>query len=131
MRFYHLDLLADLGTRRLTWRRLGVLLRYLPRGSAYMQAIFGDRARWGPTDYLLASLIDIVQVGNYLAEITASNKQLKGNTPRAPKAIPRPGDAAVALRSAGGRTPNEVDRLLSDWRTGRLVMVQTEAKEVT
>jgi hypothetical protein len=109
---------------------LGVLLRYLPRESAYAQAVFGDRARWGPTEHLLASLIDVSQVGNYLAEITASNRQLKGNAPTAPKPIPRPGEV-VPVRSVGGRSPADVAKLLGDWRSGRLTMIETEAKEVT
>ncbi|HET8931317.1 MAG TPA: hypothetical protein VFN21_11720 [Acidimicrobiales bacterium] len=45
-----------MGTLRLSWRRLGVLLRQLPLESATATAQAGG-PQWGPTEYLLRALI--------------------------------------------------------------------------
>ena len=115
MRFYHIDLLADLGTRRLTWRRLTVLLNHLPRESAYVQAVVGDTARWGDTEHLLAGLIDVVQVGNYYTQVLASNRQFK-EAPKPPPVFPRPGDKPDRGKRPGRTYTREQMREILDRR---------------
>jgi hypothetical protein len=103
-----------------------VLLRYLPRESSFVQAVAGETARWGNTEHLLAGLIDVVQVGNYLTEVLASNRQIRGE-PKPPKPIRRPGDNPdIARRPARSYTRAEMREIL-DRRRG--VIDQTE--EVT
>lgn len=102
MRFYHLDLFAALGTPRLTWRRLGVLLHHLPRESAYVQAVAGARAMWGHSEYLLARLIDEVRTGNHMFE----RVNFKGR-PAPPRPLPRPGDPPSQLVIQGRRYSRE------------------------
>lgn len=47
------------------WRRLGVLVRHLPRHSATSQAINGPAvAEWGQTEELLASVVDVLVAVN-------------------------------------------------------------------
>lgn len=129
MRFYHVDLPADLGTRRLTWRRLAVLLSHLPRESAYVQAVAGDTARWGDTEHLLAGVIDSIRVGNFYTAMAASNRRFK-DPPSPPCPIPRPGDESARKRNAHGYSQDQVNDLLAKWRSGDLEMVDT-AVEVT
>lgn len=116
LRFYNIDVCADLGTPRLTWRRLVVLLNHLPRESAYVQAVGGDRLKWGDTEHLLAGVIDQQQVTNYL--LTRAN--FKSNR-AAPKPIRRPGDTLERDRSNGSTlgnrkyTETEMRRILDSW----------------
>lgn len=116
MRFYHIDLLADLGTDRLTWRRLAVLLRYLPREAAYVQAVGGPATQWSATEHLLAGVIDVVQVGNYLT----TRAHFKGN-PDPPKPVRRPGDRPERSNRLGNRsyTKDQMRKILDRWRKGK------------
>lgn len=86
LRFWNLDLPADLGTMRLTWRRLGILVNNLPHESATLRAMHGHAADWSVTDYLLAGVIDVLQGGNW---------QRGGGKGRKPKPIERPKSALV------------------------------------
>ena len=101
LRFYRVDL-ADLFTGRLTWRRLRVLIAGLPPEAATVRALLGDAAHWGVSDYLLALIADLLNVGNWQ----------RGNPRKTskPKPIPRPG----ARRALGNRslTPEQFDRLM-------------------
>ena len=120
MRFYHLDLYADLGTDRLTWRRLGVLLTHLPRESSYVQAVGGERARWGDVEHLLAGVIDVVQIGNFYTQVLASNRQFK-DAPKPPKPFMRPGDKPARTgKRVGDRsyTQAQMRAILDRWRKG-------------
>ena len=82
MRFWQLDLHADLGTDRLSWRRLSVLLAHLPDESATRRQLIGhDFAAWGVTEHLLAAAVDVLQ---------ASNWQRGGGKGQRPKPLPRP-----------------------------------------
>lgn len=83
LRYYQLDLLADLAGPRLSWRRLGVLIRQLPREAATTRAAAGEAAAWGDAEHLLASIVDVLNAANW----QRSGKQ---NAPR-PKPLPRPG----------------------------------------
>lgn len=122
MRFYHLDVWADLGTDRLTWRRLAVLLRHLPRESAYVQAVGGDTVRWGDSEHLLAGILDVVQIGNFYTQVLASDRRLKGD-PKPPKPLERPGDRKK--RAKASRTVAQIAGTLEAWREGRLEMTET------
>lgn len=77
MRYHRLDLQADLGTDRLPYRRLGVLLAHLPRESAYVQAVAGPVALWGQTEHLLATIVDTIVQLNHNYVQAHSKKTLK------------------------------------------------------
>lgn len=124
LRYYQIDLPAALGTNRLTWRRLRVLLGHLPRESAFVQADRGQSARWGELEHLVASVIDVLQAGNYLT--TRAHFQGK---PKPPTPIRRPGDPQG--RGHIGRrkyTPEQMRQKLDHWGEG---MVAVGAREVT
>lgn len=93
-----------------------MLLRHLPRDSAYVQAVNGERARWGDTEHLLAGIIDVLQAGNYLT----TRAHFKGNQ-QPPKPMRRPGDRpAVDGKRVGNRsrTNAEMAEILARWRAG-------------
>ncbi len=75
--------LDDLGTERLTWRDLWVIVNNLPRSSALVRAVAGTDAEWGLLEHLTAVVADAVEVGNW-------QRQGKASAPK-PKPIPRPG----------------------------------------
>jgi hypothetical protein len=82
LRFWHLDMARDLGTDRLTWRRLGVLIGTLPPESATLREINGpEYSAWQTTDYLLAAVVDVLQGANW---------QRGGGKGARPKPLPRP-----------------------------------------
>lgn len=94
LRFYGLDL-AEIGTLRLSWRRLGVLIRQLPRDAATVQAAAGPTARWGDVEHLLAGIFDALNVHNWqYATVHAP----KGKKPKRPKPLPRPGTQRAPSR---------------------------------
>lgn len=98
-----------------------MLLQHLPRESAYVQAVAGDEVRWGATEYLLAALIDAIQVGNY----QRARAHFKGK-PNPPKPILRPGDRSPDR--LGGRqvyTRDEMRRMLDHWGEGVVDMIET------
>lgn len=90
-RYYGLRL-ADLCAGRLTWRRLGVLVRQLPLESATVRSVRGAEP-WGATEHLLATVAETLAWANW--------QRGGGKGPR-PKHIRRPGapDAATHI----GRT---------------------------
>ena len=82
LRFWQIDLHRDLGTDRLSYRRLTVLIEHLPRESATLQQMLGaDYVAWGATEHLLALLADILQGANW---------QRSGGKGSKPKPLPRP-----------------------------------------
>lgn len=85
MRFYGIDLARHLGTDRLTWRRLDVLIAYLPRDSATVREVHGEKVAWGPTEHLLASAVDLLAAGVWQR---GGDKKAKR-----PQPVPRPGEA--------------------------------------
>lgn len=89
MRYYGLDLL-DLGTARLSWRRLARLIRHLPRESCTARAIDPTATAWSDSDYLLALVVDGVNASNYLLR---SAPHFKHPPRKPPKPTWRPGDA--------------------------------------
>jgi hypothetical protein len=82
LRFWQLDLHRDLGTDRLSYRRLTVLIEHLPRDSATLQKLLGhEYVSWGPTEHLLAVVVDVLQGANW---------QRSGGKGSKPKPLPRP-----------------------------------------
>lgn len=81
----------------MTWRRLGVLIRHLPKDSATVRSVAGDAADWTTGDYLLAVAVDHLAVANWQRSSTP-----KKPAPR-PKPVPRPkvpdGRDATEIRS--------------------------------
>jgi hypothetical protein len=94
--------------RRLTWRRLGVMVRHLPPESAtktalrngmteaeYRQASQGgdpSQGQWSHTDMLLASLIDAVRRTEYVMI------RVNGGKGKPPEPFPRPGASSRPRR---------------------------------
>lgn len=48
-----------------TLRRVKVLCRHLPRGSALWREIHGEVVDWGPAEHLLALIADVLQLANW------------------------------------------------------------------
>lgn len=84
-----------------------MIVANLPRTSATAHAMFGERVEWGPTEYLLADLIDVVQIGNW-------QRQGKKGAPK-PKPVPRPG--ATQTRKFG-KDPIPLTQFDDWWESG-------------
>lgn len=93
LRWFHVDLL-DVGTVGLSWRRLGSLVACLPPESLVVAVASGER-QWGPTEHLLASVVDAVEINTWM--VAAVNSA--GKRPQRPKPVPRPGVRSEAKRS--------------------------------
>lgn len=107
MRFYGIDLVADLGQPRLSWRRLAVLLKHLPRESSFAQVQFGERVRWSDQEHLLALIADAIRVGNW-------QRQGDKRKPR-PDSLPRPGaTTAPPIERRTTLTPRQMHARLKD-----------------
>ena len=74
--------IRDLGSERLTYRRLRVLLENAPRDSAFVRSVGGAAAVWSLTDHLLALAIDT---------LTLANWQRGGSKGKRPEPLERPG----------------------------------------
>lgn len=112
LRYYGLDIQADLGTERVTWRRLKALIGQLPRGSATARSMHGAAADWGPVEHLAAVQADLLAAANW-------QRAGKKNAPR-PKPIPRPGIKPAGERHRGTPRPvREVRRILDRTCRGR------------
>lgn len=105
--------LLDLGTERLTWRRLAVLLAHLPRDSWTVREVSGEAARWGDQEHLLATIADLLTQANWM--FAAANSK---HAPDLPKPLRRPGDPDPTVRIGGKRTatPREFQRLRAGMR---------------
>lgn len=103
--------LSDLGTPRLTWRDLWVIVHHLPAGAALSRAVAGEDALWALTDHLLAVLIDATQLGNWQRE----NAGRKSPTPK-PKLLPRPGVKQDGKKFGSGAIP--IKDFDTWWNTG-------------
>lgn len=98
--------LTDLG-RRLSWRRLLVLIRHLPPSSSV--AVLTHGPQWATGDYLLAAAVDALHGANW---------QRSGGKGSRPKPIPRPGDKSRA-KTYGNAIPIEDARRIIEARNGR------------
>lgn len=54
-----------LGTRRLTWRDLYVIVKNLPDTSALRREVLGDLGAWDVKAHLLAGIFDVLAVANW------------------------------------------------------------------
>jgi hypothetical protein len=105
LRYFGADLLDAYATPpRLSLRRLAVMVRGLPADSATARAV-EPYLQWSPTEHLLAHVLDVLRVGNWL--VVESNKR-KGSRNPYPKPIPRPGDEQEQPQRMTGHE-------LSDW----------------
>lgn len=91
---------VDLGTRRLSWRDLWVIVRQSPRTSALARAIHGVAVTWSQDTYLLADLFDAIQAGNW--------QRGRGKGGR-PKPFPRPKRADDMTTTRFGSSPLPID----------------------
>lgn len=67
-------------------RRLRVLIKHLPPGSAVNREIDGESAEWSVTDYLLAAVVDHLAVANWMFTSVHSDEP-----PDPPEPVIRPG----------------------------------------
>lgn len=75
--------LSWLGTKRLTWRDLYVIVRQSPAGSATHRAVAGPDHAWDLQGHLLAGIFDLLAISNW---------QRGGDEhARKPERLPRPG----------------------------------------
>lgn len=100
---------ADLGTPRLSFRRFRVLLERTPIDSDYARDKLGDKARWSTAEHLLATIADLVQVGNWQF---ASVHSKKGHPPSRPEPIPRPGQMSKRQQHRTQLSDREIARRL-------------------
>lgn len=61
----HID---DVGTRRLSWPRLGRLLSQLPLSAAWPRALAGGEQPWGPIEYLLRNVVVAASGGKWVID---------------------------------------------------------------
>lgn len=96
-----------LGTERLSWRDLHVIVQNLPRESALARAMHGKDVLWGLSEHLLAEAIDVLALANW----QRSNAGKRTPGPK-PKPIPRPGKSDGVQRI--GAEPLPIAEL-DDW----------------
>lgn len=84
LRFYGLRF--DPRNPDLPWDELRDLVSFLPRESATVRVVEGERARWGEVEHLLAVVIDVLNGQAW--QFAAANSKKK---PKRPKPYPRPG----------------------------------------
>lgn len=101
--FYGIDL-AGIVDGSLSWRRLGVLVRQLPREARTVRAQYGAEADWGQVEHLLAGALDLLAEANW--QRAGDKKQPH------PKPVPRPGERTRTKLS----TTELRDRLLEQRR---------------
>lgn len=100
---------ADLGTPRLSFRRLRVVLEHSALDSEYARKKLGDKARWSTTEHLIATVADLIQIGNW-QYATAHSK--KGHAPPKPTPIERPGQASKRRQNRTQLSEREIARRL-------------------
>lgn len=105
MHYYQRDLVHDLGTPVLSWRRLRILIENLPPDSATARRAWPEGADWGPAEYLLAIIGDATIGGNWQR---ANAGKATGQSQR-PKPLWRPPPRA----GPGARSRVEQER---DWK---------------
>ena len=97
--------LADI-PRRVSWRAVVAFVAHLPRESATAIAAIGERARWGDSEHLLASLVDLMHLSVWMN----SRDGQKGRN--RPKALKRPGEKREGRTYGSGRyTPQELTEM--------------------
>lgn len=111
-----------MGTARLSWRRLWSLLAHLPRESRYAQATAGASASWGYTEHLLATLVDVAQIGNWMYASAHSKSSVEK-----PPLLPRPGGGERGSTGRPRYTIEQMRHKLDHWGDG---MVAVGTREV-
>lgn len=86
-------------------RRLIALINGLPPGGALHRSIDPARVDWSQTDELLATLVEVVDIGNRDFAAVHSDK---GSPPRKPIRVPRPGHEAEPAPARRQATPEEM-----------------------
>lgn len=86
--------LRRMGTRELSWRDVLTICRSAPPKSR-LAGELDPRAAWGDGEYLLALVVDVLNVANWQRSKDGS----KGRRP--PKPIPRPGQSERGARERG------------------------------
>ena len=88
------------------------MLALLPPDSFYAQATVGEQATWGVTDHLLATVVDVLNVSNWLYVSAHSKSKV---TP--PIRMQRPGVAPDRDGKLGGTkyTQVEMRTILDTW----------------
>ncbi|MGA4843793.1 hypothetical protein [Streptomyces sp. G45] len=107
LRHYGVDLL-DWHRGELSSRRLAVLVRHLPRDSAFRYAHEGEAAHWSLTDHLLAAVVDHLAIANWM--FASVNRDEDEAAPEPPRPVPRPGaDDEEATPGAGPAAPGPAE----------------------
>jgi len=95
-----------LGSERLTWRDLWVIVERQASSSALARAVDPEGSAWGQLEHLVAGMFDALQVANWQ----------RGRARRSdfPKPLPRPGveQEAQLVGSGGGIPMDEMARRL-------------------
>lgn len=100
--------LDDLGTRRLSWRDLLVIVSNAPQHSALVRAKVGERSEWTLPVRMLADIFDLLAGANWQRSGTKGNR---------PKPYPRPVDPATVKKWGSGPKPIEEINALLGWTT--------------
>ena len=82
------------GPSRWGVRRLLSHITHLPRDSAYVRELQGERAYWDESVELLAQTVDAIRLNSYYL------LSVNGNKPDAPQQTLRPGAQAVPERGS-------------------------------
>ena len=97
--------LSDLTVGRLTWRRLGVLVRQLPAESRVVATLNrGSSGEWPMSDHLLALILDALHAANW---------QRGGGKSSRPRPIRRPGAGTRSTYGRADRSPGETAAYLA------------------
>lgn len=112
MQWYGVDIL-DVGTPHLSWRRLHSLIEQLPRESRYAAVSGGDQTRWGHLEHLVATVVDLLQIGNWMFASAHSKSRVNE-----PKMIERPGVLDGERIGSGRLSKAEMREQLDRWRAG-------------
>lgn len=91
--------LRDLGTERLTFRDLWIIVRHAPRESILAQQLAPIETRWSDAEYLLAEVVDRLSLLWW-----AKTKDGARNRNQ-PERVPRPGDEPATKKLGGTVLP--------------------------
>jgi hypothetical protein len=90
----------------LPWPRLEVLIRHLPRDSAYVRAISPEWADWGRQNYQLAEIVDALNAANWQRSHSKENPVPRPEPSWRPEMVP-------VLRAKQERKQSMAERLLA------------------
>lgn len=83
-----------------------------PLDSEYAREKLGEQAQWSTTEHLLATLIDVTQIGVWQFAAAHSPRR----APDKPKPIPRPGQQSKRPQNRTRLSDNEITRRLVDMK---------------